>query len=104
MILHINDESFDKVITEGVTVVDFWATWCGPCQAFGPVFEEVAAMHTDIKFAKFEIDENNRQTTAKYGIRSIPAVLAFRDGNVIATKTGLLSAAELDDFIKEIKG
>ncbi|MCL2369267.1 MAG: thioredoxin [Alphaproteobacteria bacterium] len=103
-ILHINDESFEKVITDGIVIIDFWAEWCGPCRMFGPVFEASAAANTDIKFAKFEIDEGNRRTPAKYGIRSIPAVLAFKDGEVVATKTGLLSAGELEEFIKEVKG
>ena len=101
---HANDETFDSMITSGLTLVDFWATWCGPCQMFGPIFESVSEMKPDVNFVKFEIDETNRRTPAKFGIRSIPSVLAFRNGEIIEARTGLMDEETLIQWIEELKG
>ena len=85
---HANDETFDSMIASGLTLVDFWATWCGPCQMFGPIFEAASEARPDVNFVKFEIDETNRRTPAKFGIRSIPSVLAFKNGEIIEARTG----------------
>ena len=70
----------------------------------GPIFESTSDAITDVKFVKFEIDESNRRTPAKYGIRSIPSVLAFRDGELIEARTGLMDQDTLVDWIRELKG
>ena len=101
---HANDETFDSMIASGLTLVDFWATWCGPCQMFGPIFESVSEMRTDVNFVKFEIDETNRRTPAKFGIRSIPSVLAFKNGEIIEARTGLMDEETLIQWIEELKG
>ncbi len=101
---HANDETFDSMITGGLTLVDFWATWCGPCQMFGPIFESVSEMKPDVNFVKFEIDEVNRRTPAKFGIRSIPSVLAFKNGEIIEARTGLMDEETLIQWIEELKG
>ena len=101
---HANDETFDSMIANGLTLVDFWATWCGPCQMFGPIFESVSEMKSDVNFVKFEIDEVNRRTPAKFGIRSIPSVLAFRNGEIIEARTGLMDEETLIQWIEELKG
>ena len=103
-ISHANDTTFDSLIGDGITLVDFWASWCGPCRMFGPIFESVSNKTTDAKFIKFEIDETNRRTAAKYGIRSIPAVLAFRNGELIEARTGLMDEDTLLSWIQELKG
>ena len=99
-----NDETFDSMIASGLTLVDFWATWCGPCQMFGPIFENVSEEKPDVNFVKFEIDEKNRRTPAKFGIRSIPSVLAFKNGEIIEARTGLMDEETLIQWIEELKG
>ena len=100
---HANDENFDSMIQSGLTLVDFWASWCGPCQMFGPIFEDVSDSQTDVNFVKFEIDETNRRTPAKFGIRSIPSVLAFKNGELKEARTGLMDEETLTQWIKELK-
>lgn len=101
---HANDETFDSMIQNGLTLVDFWASWCGPCQMFGPIFESVSDVKTDVNFVKFEIDETNRRTPAKFGIRSIPSVLAFVNGELKEARTGLMDEETLIQWIEELKG
>ncbi|MBO5740010.1 MAG: thioredoxin [Alphaproteobacteria bacterium] len=101
---HANDATFSTLIDNGITLVDFWASWCGPCRMFGPIFEETSEKTNDAKFVKFEIDESNRQTPMKYGIRSIPSVLAFRDGELVEARTGLMDSDTLLAWIEELKG
>ena len=100
---HANDETFESMVTTGLTLVDFWAAWCGPCQMFGPIFEEVSESESDVNFIKFEIDDTNRRIPAKFGIRSIPSVLAFKDGELTEARTGLMDAETLTQWIKELK-
>ena len=100
---HANDETFDSMIQNGLTLVDFWAAWCGPCQMFGPIFESVSDMRSDVNFVKFEIDDVNRRTPAKFGIRSIPSVLAFKDGEIKEARTGLMDHETLIQWIDELK-
>lgn len=101
---HATDANFADLLGTGIALVDFWASWCGPCRMFGPVFESASEQNPDIKFIKFDIDESNRRTPAKYGIRSIPSVLAFKNGELIAARTGFMDIDTLDIWIKELKG
>jgi len=100
---HANDANFQDTIQNGLTLVDFWATWCGPCRMFGPIFESVSENVPDVNFVKFEIDETNRATPVKFGIRSIPTVLAFRDGTLIEARTGLMDQETVIAWIKELQ-
>lgn len=101
---HATDENFDMMTKDGLTLVDFWASWCGPCQMFGPIFEAVSDQEPNVHFVKFEIDETNRRTPAKFGIRSIPSVLAFKDGELKEARTGLMDDETLTQWIKELQG
>lgn len=102
-IVNVTDGSFDAdVLNSDVPVlVDFWAAWCGPCKMIAPVLEELANDYAGkVKIAKLNIDENEA-TAPKYGIRSIPTLLLFRDGKVEATKIGASSKSELAAFIDQ---
>ncbi|MBT5700974.1 MAG: thioredoxin TrxA [Pseudomonadales bacterium] len=100
-IQHVSDESFDSdVLNADVPVlVDYWAEWCGPCKVIAPVLEEIAAEYDGkIKVCKLDIDANET-TPPKYGIRGIPTLMLFKNGNVEATKVGALSKSQLTAFL-----
>lgn len=90
-VLHINRESFEKIIAQdGKTVlVDFWATWCGPCRMIAPVLEEVAKERPDVTVCKVDVDEE-RELALEYGVSSIPTLLVFRDGKLVNQSIGAM--------------
>lgn len=93
----ISDDSFENEVIKSQTpvVVDFWAQWCGPCKALAPILEDVAVHYGEkIKFVKLDVD-SNPQTPPKFGVRGIPTVILFKDGQVVATQVGLVSKADL---------
>ena len=103
-IMDIDDRSFDSEIIQSdkPAVVDFWAPWCGPCKAIGPVIEELAEAHGDnIKFTKCNVDENPA-TPAKFGIKAIPTLIFFKEGKVVDQITGMVAKSKLEDTIKSI--
>ena len=100
---HANDENFAELTGNGITLVDFWASWCGPCRMFGPIFESVSEQISDVNFVKFEIDDTNRRMPAKYGIRSIPSILAFKNGELVVARTGLMDEETVISWVNELK-
>ena len=103
LIKHVSDATFESdVLQAGKPVlVDYWAEWCGPCKMIAPILDEVAGTYGDkLQIAKMNVDEN-REIPAKFGIRGIPTLMLFKDGQLAATKVGAMSKAQLTAFIDQ---
>ncbi len=103
-VMEIDDDLFDKEVLKSDTpvMVDFWAPWCGPCKAIGPIVEDLAETYGDkVKFAKVNVDENP-VAPSKYGIRAIPTLIFFKNGKSVDQITGMVAKAKLESSIKNI--
>ena len=100
-ILHVNDNEFDREVLQdsGTVLVDFWATWCGPCRRLAPILEELSGQHPELKIVKVDVDEN-RELALRYGIESIPTLLVFKGGQVADRSVGLVSPQEILALVK----
>lgn len=101
LITQITDESFEQDVLKSETpiLLDFWAEWCGPCKMLAPILDEVASEYSErLTVAKINIDENSK-TPTQYGVRGIPTLMLFKNGEAVATKVGALSKSQLNAFI-----
>ena len=100
-IVYVTDDTFDQEVLQSdiPVLVDYWAEWCGPCKMIAPILDEIVGDYAGkLKIAKLNIDENSA-TPPKFGIRGIPTLMIFKDGDVEATKVGALSKSQLTAFI-----
>ena len=103
LIQHISDASFEADVLKASTpvLVDYWAEWCGPCKMIAPILDEVAGTYQGkLQIAKMNVDEN-REIPAKFGIRGIPTLMLFKDGQLAATKVGALNKTQLSAFLDQ---
>ena len=103
-IIEVEDSNFDTDVlaADKPVLVDFWAPWCGPCKAIGPIVEELSETFSDqIIFAKCNVD-NNPVTPSKFGIKAIPTLIFFKEGNVVDQITGMVAKSKLEDAINKV--
>ncbi|OYT93031.1 MAG: thioredoxin [Burkholderiales bacterium PBB3] len=103
LITHVTDTTFETAVLQSANpvLVDYWAEWCGPCKMIAPILDEVSAAYEGkLNIVKMNVDEN-REIPAKFGIRGIPTLMLFRDGQLAATKVGALSKSQLIAFIDQ---
>ncbi|QBJ94743.1 thioredoxin [Rhodococcus sp. ABRD24] len=99
----LTEQNFEQIVSENdVVLVDFWASWCGPCRSFAPTFEASSEKHTDVVHAKMDT-EAEQNFAAQAGIRSIPTIMAFREGVLVFNQAGALPPAQLEDLITQVK-
>jgi thioredoxin len=102
--VNLDKAEFEKLVTtdNSFVLVDFWAEWCGPCRAFGPIYEKVSEKHPDITFAKVDTDAE-QELSAAAGIRSIPTLMMFRDGILLYNQAGAAPESALEDLITQAR-
>lgn len=102
MIKYLEKENFDDEIAKGRILVDFYATWCGPCKMLAPVLEEVASDRDELKVVKMDIDEN-MDLAKTYGVMSVPTLMLFKDGNMVSKKIGFMPKELITSWVEENK-
>lgn len=101
--VELTTANFDEITgAEGITLVDFWASWCGPCLRFAPTYERISEKHEDITFGKVDT-EAQLELSARYDIRSIPTIMAIRDGVIVFAQPGALPESAVEELIRQVR-
>jgi thioredoxin 1 len=100
--VEVTEQNFEATVKQGIVLLDWWAAWCGPCRAFAPVFEKASETHADIAFGKIDTDAQPALSEA-FEIRSIPTLMAFRDGVLLFAQAGALPGAALEEVIRQLR-
>ncbi len=100
--VELSHDNLEAIVGSGLVIVDCWAPGCGPCGMFAPFFEDASERHADVVFAKLDT-EDNPHLAHHFGVRSVPTVMAFRDGKLVFQEPGLLTAPQLDELVARLR-